>query len=446
MEAATARAAVPPSISSNGHSAMSRDGFSYWLWRGGTQTRACLEFAQLLHAECSQVRPGALQPETEPVTALAGNTVICAETEEFRQLARTLPCKGWFCVDIGAAHGHATECLATACNDGGPEGGRVIGIEKGRDFYEAARAERPFLDFRKLDALAAPQYLLQIAEGADCVIVDINGVRELEALTPLLALLQRAIRPSLLVVKSRKLHESATRWLASEAARRSDVQRHAHSVVLDADSGDRVAVAGRSTNEMCYDGKCVALQIDAASWWKEILEPRLTIQTRPAVDSAMVADRSQGVGFEKHTDMIVCPNGNPACENATCRNPNCGVGKRASKKKAQQVVQARVTSASSTVQQPAILPGSLRMRSAQRYPLSYPRRYVHTSDGVQESKLRICEFHNYDPSGCRKGAAGDCPLSHQFCHFCGVEGHRAIVCEAQLAADARVLAAMTFVE
>ena len=86
------------------------------------------------------------------------------------------------------------------------------------DFFEAARFERPHLNFQKLDVLAAPQYLLQLTEGADCIIVDINGVRELEALTPLLALLQRTIRPSLLLVKSRKLHESATGWVAAEAS------------------------------------------------------------------------------------------------------------------------------------------------------------------------------------------------------------------------------------
>jgi hypothetical protein len=153
------------------------------------------------------------------------------------------------------------------------------------------------------------------------------------------------------------------------------------------------------------------------------------------------AERSCKSGFEYRA--LICPNGNHACQNATCRNPNCGVGKRAGKKV--QVVKAKAKSASSTIQQPSATLGPLRMRSAQRYPLSYPRRYVH-SDGAEESQLRICEFHNYDPSGCRKGAAGDCPLSHRFCHFCGEEGHRALVCEAQLATDSRVLAAMMFAE
>jgi hypothetical protein len=273
---------------------MRRDGFSYWLWRGGTQTQACLALAQRLRLE-EQTQPGtahlaqqqaasvestqaagaggARPPEPAEAACWRGNTVLCAETEEFRQLARTLPCKGWFCVDIGAAHGHATECLAAACNDGGPEGGRVVGIEKGHDFYEAARVERPSLDFHKIDVLAAPQYLLQLADGADCVIVDINGVRELEALTPLLALLQRAIRPTLLVVKSRKLHESATQWLGEEPAGQSDAALRACI-----DSGDPVVVAPeRSAYEICYDGKCVALQIDAVSCTNVIVFGLLTL-------------------------------------------------------------------------------------------------------------------------------------------------------------------------
>ena len=166
------------------------------------------------------------------------------------------------CVHRGAAHGHATECLAAACNHGGPEGGRVVGIEKGHDFFEAARFERPHLNFQKLDVLAAPQYLLQLTEGADCIIVDINGVRELEALTPLLALLQRTIRPSLLLVKSRKLHESATGWVAAEARRKRSVveARSQQNEVSRA-----VIVDDRSANEVRSAGKLVALRIDAVS-------------------------------------------------------------------------------------------------------------------------------------------------------------------------------------
>ena len=45
--------------------------------------------------------------------------------------------------------------------------------------------------------LAAPQYLLQLATGADCLAIDINGVRELEALAPLLALALRVGKPRL---------------------------------------------------------------------------------------------------------------------------------------------------------------------------------------------------------------------------------------------------------
>ena len=225
--------------------------------------------------------------------------MLCAETEEFRQLARALPRKGWFCVDIGAAHGHATECLAAACNDGGAEGGRVVGVEKGNDFYLAARAERPQLNFQKLDALAAPQYLLQLVEGADCVIVDINGVRELEALTPLLALVQRAIRPSLLLVKSRKLHESAVRFQAAAKADESGQppgkRSRAAAAAAQSDTPEgaagcsdlgldvnrpRSSLRGSAEEEVFCGGRCVALRIDGVSV-PSSGKPRINASTAP---------------------------------------------------------------------------------------------------------------------------------------------------------------------
>ena len=262
------------------------DGFTYWAWTGGTETQACLDLAQRLltingpaagpepepelSPGCADARRD-VQAPSSPATWVGKHMVLCAETDEFRQLARALPRKGWFCVDVGAAHGHATECLAAACNDGGPEGGRVIGVEKGHEFYEAARKERPGLEFQKLDVLAAPQYLLQLAEGADCVIVDINGVRELEALAPLLALVQRAISPNLLVVKSRKLHESATRWAGATVSGLSDMQPSAQEPLANDEAtlqeqpkAPREAKSV-STNKIYSGGKCVALQIDAVS-------------------------------------------------------------------------------------------------------------------------------------------------------------------------------------
>ena len=121
--------------------------------------------------------------------------------------------------------------------------------------------------------LAAPQYLLQLAEGADCVIVDINGVRELEALAPLLALVQRAISPRLLVVKSRKLHESATRWVGADSSERADVQPSAEEPPASGEAtmqqqpkAPREAESDSGpANKIYSGGKCVALQIDAVS-------------------------------------------------------------------------------------------------------------------------------------------------------------------------------------
>lgn len=158
---------------------------------------------------------------------------------------------------------------------------------------------------------------------------------------------------------------------------------------------------------------------------------------------------SSAAPTDSKCEALLCPHGNPWCQNRACRNPNCGVGKRARKTK---VTAPRESDATSTLRAmtpaSAATTGPLQMRSAKRYPLSYPRRHVCAGDGenTKECGMRICEFHNYDPKGCRKGAAGTCPLSHRFCHFCYAEGHRALECEAQLAADARVLEAMAVKE
>lgn len=202
-----------------------------------------------------------------------------------------------------------------------------------------------------------------------------------------------------------------------------------------------------------------------AGWWKNVLQPQLLpgsgADTASAKTAPAAADRV-GQAAAAAAEEVVCPNGNPACLDQSCRNPNCGVGKRGNKK-AQQAAKAKAAQGEAKQGAGAAMDGPLRMRSAQRYPLSYPRRYyragnqteeaghcarVDASDtagldeGGEKDGLRICEFHNYDPQGCRKGSAGQCSLSHECCHFCGVVGHRALECEEQLAADAKVLAAM----
>ena len=239
---------------------------------------------------------------------------------------------------------------------------------------------------QRLDALAAPQYLLQLATGADCVAIDINGVRELEALAPLLALALRVIKPRLVLVKSRRLCDCAAACTAPE---------HEESAEPEAPEQG--------------EGRVGAVAVDGARWWATVTAAVLAAQP-----------------------------------------PDEGAGG-----------------------------GPLRMRSARRYPLNYPRRYApapvpaaapdrpagegpterqaepeqagqeaepaaasRQQQGGEEGGVRICEFHNYDPAGCKKGARGACELDHTHCHFCGAEGHRALECPEQLATDAAVMAAM----
>jgi hypothetical protein len=75
------------------------------------------------------------------------------------------------------------------------------------------------------------------------------------------------------------------------------------------------------------------------------------------------------------------------------------------------------------------------------------------------SGARVCEFHNYDPDGCRRGTGrsphtpisgqieprahrrgreGHCAYDHSLCHFCLVVGHVARDCAENNGLDAAV--------
>jgi hypothetical protein len=138
----------------------------YWMWRGA-EAQPVRGFATWLH-QLMRAQPAS--------TAQARHhhhpcTVVCAETEEFRLLARALPQPGWSAVDIGAAHGHATQMLAAAVmpekKEGGQEGGggSVLGLEKGVEFISAARVACPTLHFSRLDVLAAVRLVSSDVSG-----------------------------------------------------------------------------------------------------------------------------------------------------------------------------------------------------------------------------------------------------------------------------------------
>lgn len=132
-----------------------------------------------------------------------------------------------------------------------------------------------------------------------------------------------------------------------------------------------------------------------AIWREAVREPRLAVDARPRAGGNSVVSEPAGgpppdCPAEKRA--AVCPNGNPACQSPACRNPNCGVGKRGSSKKQAQAAAAPAGAALGAVRQ-SINAGTapLQMRSAQRYPLSYPRRYVHTSAFSLECNIwNIC--------------------------------------------------------
>ena len=333
----------------------------YWLW-SGAEAFPAKSFAQALHAHLER-----------PASRAA--TIVCAETEEFRLLARTLPLPGWAALDIGAAHGHATEMLAAAVG----ATGRVVGVEKGREFIEAARQERPQLTFERLDALAAPQYLVQLAgTGVDIVAIDINGIREISGLLPLIALAERVVAPSVLLVKSRHLWESARAYLSAPESGLSPPGGQPAAAggcgAVALDGGRRWAFANTDAAELGpaegpSPGSGCGSSSSSAGWWRQLLA-----EHRPESPEASGAAGTHQLS-----------------------------------------------------------------RSARRYPLNYPHRFVPGSAGT-----RICEFHNYDGAGCLNHRKGKCQLDHCHCHFCAEAGHRALECPEQVRVNSLAVDAMIF--
>ena len=123
--------------------------------------------------------------------------VAVLTTDDFRNAAQNLVSPSDVVLEVGCADGITTNLIHKYAAD-------VVGIDTAAGVIAKAKQRYPAVDFRQMDGtdLAAVQ---QLRPHFDKVFVDIAGVISLEALLPMLAQLDDALQPGLVVVKSKAL-------------------------------------------------------------------------------------------------------------------------------------------------------------------------------------------------------------------------------------------------
>ena len=145
-------------------------------------------------ATVAQLQPGQAMDYSNRARA---PMVAVLTTDDFRTAAQNLVDPSDVVLEVGCADGITTNLIGKYAAD-------VVGIDTAAGVIAKARQRYPAIDFRQMDGtdLVAIQ---QLRPSFDKVFVDIAGVISLEALLPMLAQLDDALRPGLVVVKSKAL-------------------------------------------------------------------------------------------------------------------------------------------------------------------------------------------------------------------------------------------------
>ena len=136
--------------------------------------------------------------------------VLCAESNLFRDLARTQVAPDDRVLEIGCSYGEATAILAAACPT-------VLGVDHSRTVLRTAAEKVPSARFEQVDVLAHPGRVEALARDLrpTVVFVDLGGNSPPERVVPLLARLHAAAPTwTLCVVKCRALARAAERHCA----------------------------------------------------------------------------------------------------------------------------------------------------------------------------------------------------------------------------------------
>jgi precorrin-6B methylase 2 len=123
--------------------------------------------------------------------------IVCESTLVYRKLAGLQTCSQDVALEIGSALGHATHYLSQYC-------GKVIGIDKSREFVQTAQTNYPDIEFICMDVIQEKEALINLLtkHHVNKVFIDINGNRMLKTVLLVIDLIQQIIQPSLIVVKS----------------------------------------------------------------------------------------------------------------------------------------------------------------------------------------------------------------------------------------------------
>lgn len=123
--------------------------------------------------------------------------VAVLTTDDFRNAAQNLVSPSDVVLEVGCADGITTNLIHKYAAD-------VVGIDTAAGVIAKAKQRYPVVDFRQMDGTDV-EAVQQLRPRFDKVFVDIAGVISLEALLPILAQLDDALRPGLVVVKSKAL-------------------------------------------------------------------------------------------------------------------------------------------------------------------------------------------------------------------------------------------------
>ncbi|KNC99271.1 uncharacterized protein SPPG_05526 [Spizellomyces punctatus DAOM BR117] len=132
--------------------------------------------------------------------------LLCENTTDYRTLARSQIDRNDVVAEIGSSYGVCTNILSQHAK-------QVFGIEVSQQLVDEARKRYPHLVFHNINILEHKSRAATIMQDVNKVFVDIGGNREIGVVVRALAFLIDRIKPSLIVVKSEELFESAQRHL-----------------------------------------------------------------------------------------------------------------------------------------------------------------------------------------------------------------------------------------
>eukprot|EP00126_Sphaerothecum_destruens_P005937 Sdes_comp19125_c0_seq1m9839 len=131
--------------------------------------------------------------------------VVCAETKEYRLLARTQVKNGDKVLEIGCSYGEATHIL-------GQQTPFVTGVDISEETIQACRKRFPGMDFEKTNCFVDSSRLRELLREKTLVFIDIGGNRNLVDLLKLIPFVFTHLPDGLLLIKNRALFQCLSEY------------------------------------------------------------------------------------------------------------------------------------------------------------------------------------------------------------------------------------------